>query len=831
MILDYNAQTRAYILKVPRGPEVRAIMSEHGFDFSTPASTPETAVLFSREPYAAVAFYNHATPAAQAQLQSIQNEVEASWAKESKGHIKVPMDEELAPFQIAGVEYALRRNNTLFGDVPGLGKSPEAIAFCNEIGAKRILCICPANIRLQWVKVFRRWTTMEWPYTVYPILSGRRGVHPTANFTVVSYDLASTPAIGRALAKGTYDVIIIDEGHYCKTVDTRRTRAIFGGGIDPQFEFLAGRAGAILSLTGTPLPNRPREAYTLARGLCLGAQTRVLTNHGVKRIVDVLKEDELWDGTQWVRHSGVISKGLKPVIGTALEATPNHRVLAGGAWTTWQSVLDDASTQSRALATGWESLRSLAMLQGKAAFVSRCHARAVDSHIRSLLLMPETEEACAVKHVATNCSPRPTAGAIMSSWTSVSGFVGLFSGASATSLDDVKTPEARGTTGMALGASGSGRSGSEIGPHSSDTLPSCLTVELPVLNWTALTTTKAMSLGTCDGSPKQTILRTEEPSPAWNDVSENSKPVYDIVNAGPRHRFTVITDAGPLIVHNCFDSIDFMSEDRFRERFNPSMRIEREDPATGRKKFYIDERSGRHGELQSRLRANFMVRREKYGPNGVGYQLGMMNLPRFDIIHVEEDEQVKRALSAEAMLDIDPEDFEGADAEVLGHIAVVRQMMGLALAPHTVEYTKMLLEGGEDKVLVFAHHIAVLDILCDGLKKYGVRRIDGSLNPVKKQKFVDEFRADKSIRVCIGNMQSMGTGTDGLQEVCNRAVFGESDWTHGANQQAVDRLDRPGQLGLVQADFLVAPGSFSERILASALRKLQTTNKALDRRV
>lgn len=28
-------------------------------------------------------------------------------------------------------------------------------------------------------------------------------------------------------------------------------------------------------------------------------------------------------------------------------------------------------------------------------------------------------------------------------------------------------------------------------------------------------------------------------------------PVYDIVNAGPRSRFTILTDAGPLIVHNC----------------------------------------------------------------------------------------------------------------------------------------------------------------------------------------------------------------------------------------------------------------------------------------
>jgi len=29
------------------------------------------------------------------------------------------------------------------------------------------------------------------------------------------------------------------------------------------------------------------------------------------------------------------------------------------------------------------------------------------------------------------------------------------------------------------------------------------------------------------------------------------KPVYDLVNAGPRHRFTILTDHGALIVHNC----------------------------------------------------------------------------------------------------------------------------------------------------------------------------------------------------------------------------------------------------------------------------------------
>jgi SNF2 family DNA or RNA helicase len=46
----------------------------------------------------------------------------------------------------------------------------------------------------------------------------------------------------------------------------------------------------------------------------------------------------------------------------------------------------------------------------------------------------------------------------------------------------------------------------------------------------------------------------------------------------------------------------------------------------------------------------------------------------------------------------------------------------------------------------------------------------------------------------------------------------------------VDRLDRGGQKQTVQADIFVAPNSLAEKVLAVALRKLSTTNRALDRR-
>ena len=269
MILDYNPHTKMFLLRVPRGQhDIRELVKQHGLDLSVPASTAAEAVLFTQEPFAAVTFMEHATPAAREQLGALAAEIDKSWAAESAGHFRCPADKELWPFQKADLEYALAREHCLIGDEPGLGKTPTAICYCNERAAKRVLVLCPANIRLQWQKRIYEWSTMQWGYHVHVILDSRHGVHPTAEWTVVSYDLARTPLIGAQLAQLDYDVLILDEAHYLKTIDSKRTRSVFGGGENRKFEPLMHKAKHVLALTGTPLPNRPREAYTLARGLC-----------------------------------------------------------------------------------------------------------------------------------------------------------------------------------------------------------------------------------------------------------------------------------------------------------------------------------------------------------------------------------------------------------------------------------------------------------------------------------------------------------------------------------------------------------------------------------
>lgn len=832
MILDFNPSKSLFFLRVPRATtDIQELITGHGLNLSLPASTATEACLFTPEPYAVAAFFEHGTPAAQDQLRGIHEAIEASWKPEGQGHYRMPAGQELWPFQRASLEYALAREHALIGDEPGLGKTPIAICYANEIQAKRTLVICPANIRLQWQKVIYRWSTQPWPYHVHVITNSRHGVHPTAAWTIVSYDLARTPAIGGQLALQDFDVLILDEAHALKTIDSKRTRAVFGGGENRAFAPIAGRARHTLALTGTPLPNRPREAYTIARALCLGTDTRVLTNHGWKPICSIESEDLLWDGVDWTSHGGLVYKGMQSTISAmGLEATGNHEILCGGTWRMWSDVVGCESTRSHALETGLESLRSLGMSGSPMSVKDEpgteltllSSVAAGESHT-SLPLVTYGNGSGGARSAQTLFPVLiPTDGLAHPDCQLPSATV--YSIASGIVSPGARTQKTNNTRGMEAGASGCTLLGSWTKDSSSPTWPPSLAVARPDTNWTGATMTGDTSPETCAGCPSRPICRTGEPLTPCPVVYKNLRHVYDILNSGPRSRFTVLTAAGPLVVHNCWDAIDWMSEDRFNDRFNPSVKREVYDAVTGRMKMYVDERTGRHAELSSRLRANFMVRHQKRTV------MPQLKLPVYDLIRVEETRAVKAALAAERLLDINPDTLEGADMTVLGHIAAVRKQMGIAIAPLAAEYVEMLLDGGEEKITLFGHHIAVLDIWTEMLAKFNPVRIDGSVGPAARQARVDKFVSDPTCRIILGNLQSMGTGTDGLQAVCSHGIIAEPSWTTADNIQAFDRLDRGGQTRTVQCDVMVAPGSIGEKILASALRKGQVIHATLDKR-
>lgn len=274
------------------------------------------------------------------------------------------------------------------------------------------------------------------------------------------------------------------------------------------------------------------------------------------------------------------------------------------------------------------------------------------------------------------------------------------------------------------------------------------------------------------------------------------------------------------VLFRAFDheAIDFMSEDQFKNRYNRQA-----DMKTIEGKRFKLESTSLESELQNRLRVNVMARHEKKDV------LLFMKPPRYSVVRVEENGAVRDALDAEGMLDLSIEEIQTTkDFEILGHIAEVRRLMGVAMAPQVADYARDFLDGSDEKLVIFAWHLEVLDILEHELSKYGTVRVDGRKSAIARQNAVDDFIKQPNVRVFIGNIQAAGTGLDGLQKVASRCYLAEPDWVPAQNEQAVSRLDRFGQENVVQAEIFVAPGSISEKILVKALEKLNVIHRVLD---
>lgn len=307
MILDYNPLTHCYILRVPRGEvPVEQLMLGYGLDLSTDESTGAISVLYTRDPFCAASFLDYATGAARAQLDWIGRAVAASRALGSDRHIDLPPDMELMPFQKADVDYLMNRHHGLDGDEMGLGKTPTAIAVANEMQAKRVLVVCPASVRLQWERQIRKWSTMKDPH-IYQITAAKYGSHSVAEWTIVSYDLARKPGVLRGLVRQHFDLLIPDEIHYCKTSAAARTRALFGyhdnrvddGESETKVSaYLAEVCDKVVGLSGSPLLNRPAEAFVPMQGLnhasCDFATEKEFRERYNPRERNKTKDDKVW---------------------------------------------------------------------------------------------------------------------------------------------------------------------------------------------------------------------------------------------------------------------------------------------------------------------------------------------------------------------------------------------------------------------------------------------------------------------------------------------------------------------------------------------------------
>ncbi len=140
-----------------------------------------------------------------------------------------------------------------------------------------------------------------------------------------------------------------------------------------------------------------------------------------------------------------------------------------------------------------------------------------------------------------------------------------------------------------------------------------------------------------------------------------------------------------------------------------------------------------------------------------------------------------------------------------------RQATGLAKAPYVAAFVRSLIDGGE-KVLLFAHHHAVMDLYKKELKSLHPVFITGRETDAQKDTAASAFMAGKT-DLCVISLRS-ASGLNLQRATC--VVFGELDWSPAVHSQAEDRAHRIGQEDSIACYYLVSPRG-SDRDMQDAL--------------
>lgn len=159
----------------------------------------------------------------------------------------------LDPYQEEGAAFLAARRKAWLCDVPGLGKTAQAIAAWDARKMKTIIVVCPGIVRQSWRSAIPQFANASRKVNV---ISTAISVIEHDAVNIVSYDLLLNEKVMGELIDLKADCLVLDESHYLKEPDAKRTNAVLGEG------GLARSVGSVWMLTGTPMPNHPGELWT-----------------------------------------------------------------------------------------------------------------------------------------------------------------------------------------------------------------------------------------------------------------------------------------------------------------------------------------------------------------------------------------------------------------------------------------------------------------------------------------------------------------------------------------------------------------------------------------
>lgn len=158
---------------------------------------------------------------------------------------------------------------------------------------------------------------------------------------------------------------------------------------------------------------------------------------------------------------------------------------------------------------------------------------------------------------------------------------------------------------------------------------------------------------------------------------------------------------------------------------------------------------------------------------------------------------------------------------------LLRQMTGIAKAIQVADFVRALVNSGE-KVVLTGWHREVYEIWKRHFTQHKVpfAMFTGSETSVAKIKAKADFISGAAQVLILSNRS--GAGLDGLQYTCKTIVIGELDWSPKVIEQAIGRLDRPGQPDVVTAFYLYIDRGADPIMAAVLARKWEQSTSLTD---
>ena len=176
------------------------------------------------------------------------NKVEIEKIDYSKYKHRPPLEH-----QKIAIESLLKNKKFILADDMGLGKTTSTIIAALETGAKKILIICPASLKINWEREF-------WLYSdKKTFVCDGKNFSEDAEILIMNYDIIKNfhdpkDKNNSKIFNANFDLVIIDEAHYIQNVQAQRTKLI---------NDLVKNVERLWLLTGTPMTSRPINYFNL----------------------------------------------------------------------------------------------------------------------------------------------------------------------------------------------------------------------------------------------------------------------------------------------------------------------------------------------------------------------------------------------------------------------------------------------------------------------------------------------------------------------------------------------------------------------------------------